>query len=136
MASSLSTHAAARPQARGAAHASPHSRVATASGAMPRSGVMDSARMVAQRQRLADVSGAGSAVGGGTIQRMTHPSAGGQTPGHPTPPASTQGSTHGSSSTDEDTGRRTGVIHYTGAAAMPRPQSRDPGAFLSRDPED
>lgn len=134
MASSLSMHAAARPQARGAAHASPDGRATPAAGAMPHAGVMDSARMVAQRQRMAGLSGAASAVGGGTIQRVTDPSASGQAPGA-TPPASSQGSTQGSSSTDEDTGRRTVVIHYTGAAAMPKPRSQEPRAWVS-DPDD
>ena len=125
MALSLSTHAAVRPHARGAAHAD--GQTTAAAHAMPHAGVMDSARMVAQRQRMADVSGAASAVSGGTIQRMTQPSA--------SSPSSTQSSTSGSSSTDDDTARRTAVIHYTGAAAMPKPPSREPSASV-RDPED
>ncbi|HLO93798.1 MAG TPA: hypothetical protein VK195_05730, partial [Burkholderiaceae bacterium] len=92
MASPLVTHAPDRPHARGAAHASTGSRAASASSAVTRPGVMDSTRMVAQRQRMAAMSGPVGTAGGGAIQRMPNPPSGGQTPGHPTPPASSQGS--------------------------------------------
>ncbi len=121
MASSLSTHAAARPHARGAAHASPDSRAPTSSGAMPHTGVMGSARMVAQRQRMDQVTGAGSLAGGATIQRMSS---------HPTPPASSAGS----SSRDDESERRWVSMPVTGAAAIKKPPSQDPGASLGMPP--